>query len=113
LGFLDQRKQAKTQCLQCPNYSSVDDLNSIRHDASRHCGNKKKEYVEAKIDELETNSKINNIRNLYRAISEFKKGYQPRINIVKVEKVDSITDCHSTVARWKKHFSQLLNVLII
>jgi hypothetical protein len=36
--------------------------------------NKKKESPKAKIEELETNSKIKNIRDLYRDISDFKKG---------------------------------------
>jgi hypothetical protein len=34
---------------------------------------KKKAYLKAKIEELETNSKINNIRDLYRSISDFKR----------------------------------------
>jgi len=50
--------------------------------------NKNKAYLRAKIEELETNSKIQNIRDLYRGISDFKKGYQPRCNIVKDEKGD-------------------------
>ena len=36
-----------------------------------------------------------NIRDLYRAIIDFKKGYQPRINIVKYEKGDVVTDSNS------------------
>jgi len=36
---------------------------------------KKKEYLKVKIEELVTNSKIKNIRDLYRGISDFKKGY--------------------------------------
>jgi len=63
-----------------------------------------------KIEELETNSKIQNIRDLYRDISYFKKGYQPRSNIVKDEKGDLVADSHSIVARWRKYFSQLFNV---
>jgi C4-type Zn-finger protein len=51
-----------------------------------HFRNKNKEYLEAIIDELETNSKIKNIRDLYRSISHFKEGYKPRTNIVKDEK---------------------------
>jgi hypothetical protein len=31
-----------------------------------------------KINELETNTKNNNIRDLHRGRNEFKKGYQPR-----------------------------------
>jgi hypothetical protein len=44
----------------------------------RHFRNKKKEYLKAKIDELETNGKVKNIRDMYKGISDFQKGYQPR-----------------------------------
>ena len=47
--------------------------------------NKKKGYLKAKIEELENNSKIKNIKDLYRGINDFKKGYQPRTDIVKDE----------------------------
>jgi len=60
-------------------------------------GTKKDEYLKAKINELETNSKIN-IRDLYRGVNDFKKGYQPRTNVVKDEKGDLITDSHSILA---------------
>ena len=57
LGILDQRKQAKIQWIQDPSQSNVDNLNSVRQNASRHFRNKKKAYLRAKIEELETNSK--------------------------------------------------------
>ena len=44
--------------------------------------------MRAKIEELETNIKIKNIRDLYRGINDFKKGYQPRCDIVMDEKGD-------------------------
>jgi hypothetical protein len=43
-----------------------------------------------------------NIRDLYKGITEFKKGYQPRTNMVK--------DPHKIVNRGNKYFCQLLNV---
>jgi len=64
LGILDQRKQAKMQWIQDPSQNNVDTLNKVRRDASRHLRNKKKAYLKTKIEELETNSKINNIRDL-------------------------------------------------
>ena len=36
--------------------------------------------------------------------------YQLRTNTVKDEKGDLVTDSHSILAKWGKHFSQLLNV---
>jgi len=76
--------------LQDPNKSCVDNLNNLRHEASRHFRNKEREYLKAKIDELETNSKIKNIRDFYRDISDFKKGFQPKTNVIKHEKGDMV-----------------------
>jgi hypothetical protein len=60
--FLDQRKQAEMEWLQEPKQSSVNNLSSVRLEASRHFRNRKKQYLKAKIDELETNSKNRHIR---------------------------------------------------
>ena len=86
LGFLDQRKRAKIQWIQDSSQSNVDNLNKVRREVSRHFRNKKKAYLRAKVEELETNNKIQNFRDFYRGISDFKKGYQPRCNIVKMRK---------------------------
>jgi hypothetical protein len=66
--------------------------------------------AKAKFDELETNTKTKNIRDLYRGINDFNKGYQPRTNIVQDKKGDLFTDSHSILARRRKHISQLFNV---
>jgi hypothetical protein len=72
-------------------------LDNVRCDASRHFRNKKKAYLKAKIEELETNSMTNNVRDLYRG-TDFKKGYQPRTIIVK-DKKNLVADSHSIIAR--------------
>jgi hypothetical protein len=56
-----------------------------------------------KINELESNSKNKNIRDLFMGINEFKKGYQPRTNLVKDEKCDLLTDLHKIVNRWMNY----------
>ena len=73
LHFFYERKQAKMLWVQDPTKSSVDNRNNVRCEASRHFRNKKKAYLKAKIEELETNSKIKNIRDLYRGINDFRR----------------------------------------
>jgi hypothetical protein len=58
--------------------------------------------LKAKVNELETNSKLKNISHLHRGINNFKKGYQPERNMVKDEKGDKITDSHGILAGWRK-----------
>jgi hypothetical protein len=45
------------QWLQDPNRSNLDNLNNVGSEAIRYF-RKKKEYLKAKVDELETNSKL-------------------------------------------------------
>ena len=52
------------QWLQHPNQSNIDNLNNVRHE-----GSNKKDYLKAKIDELETNSKIKKISETYIGVS--------------------------------------------
>jgi hypothetical protein len=72
-----------------------DNLNNVRRDENRHFRNEKTEYLEHKISELATNSKNKNIRELYRGINEFKRGYKPdAYNILNMEELFfSVIEC--------------------
>jgi hypothetical protein len=63
-------------------------LSCVRREASRHFSNKKREYLKGKITDIELNSKNKNIRDLYRGMTEFKKGYQPETNLTICETGD-------------------------
>jgi hypothetical protein len=58
-------------------------------------GGGKKKHLKAKIKEIENNSKVKNIRDLCRGINDFKKGYQPRINLARDEMYDFVVDSRS------------------
>jgi hypothetical protein len=59
---------------------------------------------------VESSSKNKNIRDIYRGINEFKKGYQRRTNWVSDETVNQLADPHKILNKWKNYFRQLLNV---
>jgi hypothetical protein len=109
LNLVDRRKRAKLQWLQDPSEVNEDNLSSVRREASRHFRNKKREYLKDKINEINLNSKNKNIGDLYRAITEFKKGYQRKTNLVKDERGDLLVD-QKILTRWKNYFCELLSV---
>jgi hypothetical protein len=96
--------------LQNPSQINGDNLQNFKLETSRIFRNKKREYVKGKISELETNKKNKNIRGSYRGINEFRKGYQPIINIIKDEYGNLLSDHQSVLNRWKNFFKQVLNV---
>jgi hypothetical protein len=85
-----------------------DNLTDVRREAIGHCRNRKREYLKDKINGLEPNSKNKNIRDLYRGINEFKKGYQPKTNLVKDDRGDLLADPHKISNSRKNYFCQLL-----
>jgi hypothetical protein len=107
---LDQKKQAKFHWLQDPGEIIGDNLNNIKPGTSRHFKIKRRKYLKDKIDELATNklatnSKSKNIETCIEVINDFKRGYQPRCNLVKDENGDLLADPHNIVNRWKNYFS--------
>jgi hypothetical protein len=60
--------------MQNPSQINGNNQQNLRYKTSRTFRNKKREYQKSKINELETNNKNKNIRDLYRGINEFKKG---------------------------------------
>jgi hypothetical protein len=107
---VDRRKQAKLQGFLDPSEANEDNLRDVQWEASSHFRNKKRDYLKDKINELLSSSKNKNIRDMYRGINEFKKGYQPRTNMVKDERCNLLADPHTVLNMWKNYFCQLLNI---
>jgi hypothetical protein len=92
--------------LQNPSQINGDNLQNLRRETSRIFRKKKRECLKDKINELDSNNKNKNIRYWYRGINEFKKGYQPRINMIKDENGNLLADPHSVLNRSKNFFNQ-------
>jgi hypothetical protein len=81
-----------------------DNLRNVRRKASRRFRNKKREYLKGNISDIELNSKNKNIRYLYRGITEFKRGYQSKTNLVKDAGCDFLADPQKILTKWKNYF---------
>jgi hypothetical protein len=58
------------------------------------------------------NSKNKNIRDLYRGINDFKKGYQPRSNLVKDENGDLLADSHNNLFLRSAHYGGEVEITV-
>jgi hypothetical protein len=61
--------------LENPSQTNGDNLNDVRYVKLVELSETKREYLKDRINDLETNSKKINIRDLYRCLNEFKQGY--------------------------------------
>jgi hypothetical protein len=60
-----------------------------------------REYLKYIINELATNSKNKNIRDLHRGRNECKRGYQTRNSFLKDDAGDLLADFHNILNRRK------------
>jgi hypothetical protein len=91
------------------NQVSVDKLINLRNIISKIFRKRKGNIRTAKLMRLYLII-INKIRDFYRDINELKKGYQPRINIIRDENGNLIADPQNILNRWKNFFNQVLNL---
>ena len=68
-----------------PTQLNRDNYHTERRQTSLTLRNKKRDYLKGKLSEIEINSKNKNIRELYKSIKHFKKGYQAKVNVIKNE----------------------------
>jgi hypothetical protein len=78
-----------------PSERNGDNTNNIRREASSYFRNKKRECLK---------DKINDLADLYRGINGFKRGYQPRNNLMNDENSDLLADSHNILNRWKNYY---------
>jgi len=50
---------------------------------------------------------------VYRGISEFKKVYQPRADLLKDERGDTVADSHSSFNRLVNHFCLCVGLMML
>ena len=68
---------------------------------------KKRDYMKAKVNKPQENSKNKNIREMCKGINEFKKGYQPRAYVIKKHDGTTVADTTTILSRSKQFFSNL------
>ena len=101
----NKRKQTKLIWLQNPNNQTAEDFSNVRCDTCRMFRKQKRDYMKAKVNKLEENSKNKNIREM---CNEFKKGYQPRAYGIQKHDGTIVADTTSILSRWEQLFSNLL-----
>ena len=83
---------------------------NIRQAAHNMFKNKKRQYLKRKIEEINENCQNNNVRDMYKGINNFRKGFQATTEMVKDENDNLITDSSGVLNTWKNYFDRLLNV---
>ena len=78
----------------------------IAHKTLRY---KKKKYIEGLISSIEEDQTKKNMRGMYQTINIFKKGYQPKSNIIQDKRGRLILNPFQRTEIWKERFDELLN----
>ena len=72
--FFESKEAGKNAVGTGPCQSNVDNLNSVRCEVSRHFRNKRKEYLRAKIEELEANTRLTTLGICIGASMTLRRG---------------------------------------
>ncbi|XP_023229979.1 uncharacterized protein LOC111630160 [Centruroides sculpturatus] len=105
---LEERRNASIKMIQNESESNIEDFKEKRRLASKLCKKRKREWINAKLKEIEENRRINEMRKFYTDIKEEKKGFQPKIGFCRGKERELISD-KKILDRWVEYFEVLLN----
>uniref|UniRef100_A0A8D9DWW4 Craniofacial development protein 2 n=1 Tax=Cacopsylla melanoneura TaxID=428564 RepID=A0A8D9DWW4_9HEMI len=112
--LIAKRKNSRTRWLaNQENEENKESYKNLCKETNRTIRRKKRQYLEDKIKQAEQDRTINNTREFYRVTRFFKKGFTPRIDLIKDNDGNLISDESKALEQWKSYFENLLNCEVI
>lgn len=109
--WFEKRKKAKLDSLRNESdRTAVDTYLTVRKQAAAIYRGKKHEHQKGEIRKIETNSKENNPREMYKGINAIRKGFHSSSQLMKDEGGNLVTSENELLLLWKNYFDKLLNV---
>ena len=110
VAAIERRETARRMVFQCPRDVVLEaEYDYIRRETRRLLKSKKKCHLQSLVKELEIDSRQHNSRNFFQRVKSWRKGFQPRTNIISDENGQLMADSVRVVARWGQYFRGLLN----
>ncbi|XP_067124256.1 uncharacterized protein [Centruroides vittatus] len=106
---LEERRNPRLKLIQNESENNIEDFKEKRRLASKLCKTKKREWLNAKLKEMEENRRTNEIRKFYMEIREEKKWFQPKIGFCKEKRGELIVEKNEILDRRAEYFEVLLN----
>jgi hypothetical protein len=87
----------------------MEELKKARREEKRVHRRKKREYEKRILEELESTYSIRDTRKFYKKLNDQRKGFQPRITMIKKNDGEIVSNQTDVLEQWKQHFDELLN----
>lgn len=105
---VEERRCARIKAKQLRTRRSEAEFRAKSVEVYRFLRHKKREKYNNEIEEMESNMSINNTRDFYKTVKQYKKGFQPHANKILDRSGELLSDKGSRLARWKEYFQELL-----
>ena len=104
-----EKNEAYQKMLQRSTRATTEDYRFKRKREKRVHKRKKCEAEQAMYNDLERLSRMNETRLYYRKLNSSRKGFDPRVTMIRDHDGNILTDVKSILRRWQEHFDKLLN----
>ncbi len=105
LELADQRREVKASGLD--NSESVKKYRALSREIKQQMRRDKNDYISSKCMEIEKHSEVNNTRDMFKNIKSLTKKAAPKLNVLKDENGNILTEDEEIKARWKEYCGKL------
>ena len=104
-----EKNEAYLKLLQRCTRATKEDYSFKRKKEKRVHKRKKCEAEQAMYNDLERLNRMNETRRYYQKLNSSRKGFDPRVTMIRDHDGNILTDIKSILRRWQEHFNELLN----
>lgn len=106
---MEVKNKARQKNLQQNTRASERSYSEARKSASRTCREKKRRWEREELERIEELHSINESRQFYKELGVQRQEYVCRLNVLRNEQGEMVTNNQQVLMMWRDHFSELLN----
>ncbi|KAI5737941.1 hypothetical protein M8J77_000982 [Diaphorina citri] len=107
---IEQRKMRRRTAIERRDTPSIEEYREERRRTKKLIRRKKREHINKKLEQIEKEDSMKNVRSFYQLVNQQRRGTQPKSTMIKDKNGTILTGNESIRERWAEYFKELLNV---
>ncbi|KAI5720190.1 hypothetical protein M8J77_003158 [Diaphorina citri] len=107
---IEERRAKRVSAIENRDEASIEAYREERRKTKKLMRKKKREFLNNKLDQIEKEDNMKNVRSFYQLVKQQRRTTQPKSTMIKDKDGTTLTGTTAVLERWAEYFKELLNV---
>lgn len=107
---IEERRAKSVSAIENRDEANIEAYREERRKTKKLTRKKKREFLNNKLDQIEKEDNMKNVRSFYQLVKQQRRTTQPKSTMIKDKDGTTLIGTTAILERWAEHFKELLNV---